>query len=266
MRKAVLFLFVPFISGLVACEGDSAPARRGAIVFGDSSMIVTETDPKYLNDNVADFQPKAVPIAKDSSLPVPAPAAVPAATPDTKAEVPAPAEAVSKTIRIEIPGIAGSDVDWNKRHGVSVTAEESALKGKSLRILGLSELKVQQRVQSVVMIKLRRGGLVKLALPGDYSNWESVNGRNGVYAIQEERPVYSNRINANALRNAVQRVAKANRLSRRETEELLRSVRNVHTATQRPLEPAVQSYVWRIDGKGADGKTVHREIRVDMQM
>lgn len=225
-------------------------------------MIVTETDPKYLNDNVGDFQPKPIPIAKDSSSPAPAPAVVS----EPKAEVLAPAETVSKTIRIEIPGIAGADVDWNKRHGVSVTAEESALKGKSLRIQGLSELKVQQRVQSVVMIKLRRGGLVKLALPGDYSNWESVSGRNGVYAIQEERPVYSNRINANALRNAVQRVARANRLSRRETEELLRSVRNVHTATQRPLEPAVQSYVWRIDGKGADGKTVHREIRIDIRI
>lgn len=269
MRKAVLFLLVPFISGLVACEGDSAPTKRGAIVFGDSSMIVTETDPKYLNDNVADFQPKAVPLAKDSSVPAaPESTALPAteASEPAKAEAPVATESIGKELRIEIPGVAGSHVDWDKRRGISVSVNAGAVKGKSLLVQGLTDVKVQQRVQSVVMIRLRRVGLVKLALPGDYSDWESLKGRNGSYPIKEARAAYGNKINPNSLRNAAQRLAKANRMNRRDTEELLRSLRNLRSANQRPLEPAIQSYIWRIDGKNSDGNSVHREIRVDFSL
>jgi hypothetical protein len=268
MRKAVFILLVPVISGLLGCDSDTRPKKRAAIVFGDSTMIVTETDPKYLNDNVTDFRPKPEPIAKDSSLAA-APVETPKA-PEPKPEAPvataAPAASNGKSLRIEIPGVAGADIDWTKKNGVSVSVDEGSVKGKNLVVQGLTEVKVQQREQTVVLLRLRRAGRVKLSLPGDYSNWETLIGKNGSYAIDQARAVYGARIKSNALRTAAQRAAKSARLSRRDTDELIRSLRNVQSANQKPLEAAIQSYVWRIDGKGADGKPVHRELRVDIRL
>lgn len=267
MRKAALFLYVPFIFGLVACEDRVGPARRGAIIFGDSSMIVTETDPKYLNDNVADFRPKPAPIAKDSSLPAAGTAvAPPTTTPEPQQTPEAPPASVSKGIQIDIPGVVGSEIDWAKKRGVSVSVDEGALKGKSLIVSGLSDVKVQQREQSVVMLRLRRQGLVKLSLPGDYSAWENLKGKNGRFSIEQNRAKYDGRISSGSLRSAAQRAAKSMRLNRRDTDELIRSLRNVRSADQRPLEPAIQSVIWRIDGKDPDGKSVHRELRVDIKL
>ncbi|HTO14191.1 MAG TPA: LysM peptidoglycan-binding domain-containing protein [Edaphocola sp.] len=54
--KSIFHLIIgSFLLGFYSCDLTSTETHRGPIILGDSSTIVTETNPKYLEDSIEDF-------------------------------------------------------------------------------------------------------------------------------------------------------------------------------------------------------------------
>ena len=279
MRKLYTLLFSSLVLGLSSCDSGTAPEKRGAIVFGDSSLIVTENDPQFLSDNVTDFVPQkfvekdtlvaVAPPKKDSVPAVVKPQVVAAESPKAKngkgLEVP------FKALNIFIPNIQarlGKNIDWNNAKGASYTLDEGELNNNALMIKDATVTKIMQRYQTVVLLKSAEGKFEKLSsLPVSTSEWQTVNGSNGKFSISglgNAQLKYNNKLSPNALRNAGQKMARANRMNKKEEEQLLKSLRNVRTPNQAPLSIALQSIVWKISAKDANGKAIERELRIDI--
>lgn len=265
----------------IGCGQVNTPKSRGEIVFGDSASIVTENDPRYLSNNVTDFVPQKPiveeqPAAQTAAIDTPKPAAAkPLAEPITNTPpslvkgsgLQAPFEHLNITIN-DVKGRTPKNIDWNKAKGASFTLEQGELSGKSLTISGANVMKVQQRYQTVVLLKTADGKAFKLsALPVSTSEWKPLKGNKGKYLISgiggnELR--YDEKFSPNALRNAAQRLARANRMSKKEEEKMIKSLRTVRNARQAPLSIALQSVVWKVAATEPSGKTIERELRIDI--
>lgn len=264
-----------------SCGSSTKGPNRGAIVFGDSSTIVTETDPRYLSNNVTDIVPqkqtlpedsttKDAPIERDTVKPIVAQPKTPEAVKPVAADgLIAPFEA----FEIYINGLearAGKKVNWQKEKGASFTLENGSINGKVIAAKVGTITKVMQRTQTVVMFKASNGRQFRLtALPSDQSSWQSLKANNGKYTIASVNSSdlkYAKKLTPNALKNAIQKWARSNRMSRKEEQKLLQSVRNIRSANQAPCSIALQSVIWKISGKDANGKVVERELRVDINL
>lgn len=281
--KSVLYsvFSISFLFLQTSCGNSSKPQNRGAIVFGDSSTIVTESDPRFLSNNVTDIVPQKQTLVVDSiqkaetkdidkaKLVVAQPKATEVAKPEAVEGLSAPFEG----FEIYISGLearAGKKVNWQNSNGASFTLESGLLQGKQIALKSGTITKVTQRVQTVVMLKTNNGKLFKLsALSSDQSAWLSLKENNGKFIVRglnNNELKYTKKISANALRNAVQKLARSNRMSRKEEQKLLNSIRAVRSANQAPCSIALQSVIWKISGKDAKGKSVEKELRVDINL
>jgi len=261
-----------FVS-LTACK-DGVTKSHGPIVLGDSAAIVTETDAKYLEDFVNDIQQNTA----DTTV-----ASTAASTPkDTvQAEVPKeqpkPQPAVQankgngltvefKDITVFIPGIA-SKTNSSKHSGNSAAYGLSGgeLNGSQLQISGGTVQRVTQRYTTSVILDDDLGTFILEQL-NHTSAWTQLKGNGSNYYLTglDDRHLEHSNASGNAIRTAVQRAARAKRLSRKKENELLNSVRNVKTVNQKPLEVVLRTVVWQIEGKDAKGKNFRKELRIDM--
>lgn len=274
-------LSLGFLVLLNSCGSGSAPKNRGPIVFGDSATIVTETDPRYLSNNVEDIvavqheviadTPKASESLKKDSVEVVVP---PVARKeelkdlDKKNGLSAPFKGLSVFIA-NVEAREGKSVNWDKAKGASFTLQQGELNGKTLVIEGAGISKVMQRSQTVVMLKAENGKLFKLSLPSSNSEWKALRGSSGKYTISgigKGQLKYNGKFSPNALKNATQKLARNNRISKKDEQKLLNTIRNVRNPNQSPCSIALQSVVWKISGKDASGKSIERELRIDINL
>jgi hypothetical protein len=280
MIKPILNLVVSiFMLCLIwGCGNSSAPKNRGAIVFGDSSTIVTEKDPRFLSNNVEDFVPqKAVETIDTTASETPKAIETPKAN-TTKTEIkeePKPNSANGlnapfQSLQVFMEGVnagPGKKIDWSKDKAASFIVNDGEFNAQKMVVKGAEVNKIMQRVQTIVLIKRTNGRVYKLAaLPSSTSAWQTLKGSKGNYSITglaKGQLKYNNKLSANAIRNAVQKWARSSRLSKKETQQLLLSMRNVRSPQQAPCSIGLQSAVWKISAKDASGKPIEREIRVD---
>jgi hypothetical protein len=252
---------------LTACNADGSNKSRGPIVLGDSSTIVTESNTAVLQDQVPDLKPvitsdeNETRTAKDTakSQQLPASGNGPAqAAPAGGLVVP------FKEVTLNIPGITTRSYgkpDLQKARGATYQLTGGSLSNAQLRISGGQVNKVSQRYQTMLMLKDGGDELILESLPKQTSDWEVLNGSNGVYGISR---LNSNQLeydlpSANALRNAVQQAARRAHLNRRDTQDWLDAVRNLRSANQSPATVVLRSVMWRVEGKG-----FNKELRVDV--
>jgi hypothetical protein len=267
--------YMPFAIGLflsvVSCTAEQRGKSRGAIVLGDSSTIITETNPELLQDQVVDLRPS---ITSDEDQ-EPAPGATdtlatePAATEPAQQTVAAPPAGNGlnvpfKEVTLFIPDITTKSFgkpDLQKARGASYQLTGGTLAGKQLRVSGSPITKVSQRYETIAVLETG-GKTLSLESMGKFTSpWQSINGSNGAYSISGLEPskLQYKSVNNGTIRNAVQQAARRQRLSRAETQNMLDAVRNVRAANQAPLRVAVRSVMWRVEGKGFS-----KELRVDL--
>jgi hypothetical protein len=275
MRFFSTLIIIAVLSVLQACQSSESTHRRGAIVLGDPTTIVTETNPAYLSDNVADFElPKEqVQVEKPTVVEEPVATEAPAVA-EPKAEVAAEVPHTKGGLDVPFVGMpismsnmqarTGRQVDWHKARGASYTTSESDFNGKMLSIKSAHIIKVMQRYQTVLLVQTNKGKSYKLNLPTSTSDWQTLKGSNGNYAVSglaKNQLKYGQSISPAALKKAIQKLARVQRLNHKEEEQLMRSIRNVHQA---PCVVALQSVVWKISAKDASGKPLERELRIDV--
>jgi len=262
---------------LAACS-DSSSKGHGPIVLGDSSTIVTETDPLKLKDLVTDLQPVIPPAEKDEE---PKTEAAPdtAKTPAVATAIPQPApvqtstggglKAEFKDLTVVIPGLnvkQAGNPNLQKANGAVYSLLGGELNGSTLKISG-TVTKVSQRYQTVVLLKDDDIGTLVLDALGSTSGWKQLNG-NGSYKVTglDARSVEAPDADAGDIRNAVTRAAQRRRMSRKAIQELTNDLRHVRAANQKPLSVMVRSVMWKIDGKDAQGRMFSKQIRVDVPL
>lgn len=262
---------------IISCK--NAPSKNhGPIKLGDSSSIVTETDPQKLQDLVTDLNP-VIPsnIPSDTAKPVPAPADTAAKT-TAVVPVAAPAslpagpglKAEFKEVTVLLPNIDAKQAgkpNLQNANGAVYTWTSGNLQSAVLRTTG-NVTKVSLRYQSVVVLKGKNGTLPLESL-GTTTSWEQITGGNGSYPIKgiSENELEYPDANANAIRNAVSKSARARRLSSKKAQEWLSTLgNNVHAANQKPLVVTLRSLMFKIDGKDAQGKLFSKQIRIDVPM
>lgn len=279
MRNTINILMLSAVFLYAGCKSGSAPESRGAIIFGDSSMIVTEKDPKYLTNNVQDLSPrKAEPIMSDTvKLPVVQKQdtlKTAEATPKQETSRPVKLKGLEvpfKSLNMFIPDVvarAGRNINWNTAKSASYTLEQGELNNKTITIKGATVTKIMQRYQSVVLLQAPDEELFKLpSFPVSNSEWQTLKGANGVFTISglgNGQLKYDPAFSKNALKIATQKLARAKRMNKKDEEQLIKSIRNTHTANQAPLNIALQSVVWKITAKDAAGKMTEHELRFDI--
>lgn len=280
MRAPYYIIIIFLFSYNTACNTRSAPKTRGPIVFGDSSLIVTEYNSQYLSNNVPDFVPQAAKPVADTlataapqrtdtpkTVKVPEQQPVVAETARTGNGLQAP----FKSLAISIEGIDAKparNVNWDRATGASFTWNKGELNNKPISVSGATANKVTQRYQTVITLQLPSGKAVKLpGFPVYTAAWQTLKRSNNQFitaGLAEKQLRYESRFSPAALRNAVQKLARSNRMSRKEEEQLLRSVKNVRSAGQAPLDIALQSVVWKVSATDTKGKDLEREVRVDI--
>lgn len=277
MKNLIATLFISSLILVQACDSGKAPKSRGTIVFGDSATIVNEKDPQYLSDNVTDFVPaKEEAPAEDTVTSPQQTVTVETAPPEeviTKEEPKNAAKGLEvpfKGLSIAVSGIEvrnNKTIDWNTAKGVAYTIEKGNLANASLSCKGATVSKVMQRIQTVVLVKTKSGRNIKVSgLPTYSSDWQALKGNTGSYSLSsvaDNRLSYGQKFSLQATKNAVQKAARANRMNRKEEEELLSSVNRVRAYNQAPLSIALKSVIWKISAKDAAGKTIEKELRID---
>lgn len=250
---------------LLAACGRNESASRGPIVLGDSSTIVTESDPTLLQDLVPDLKPTFEEADTAAKLPDTTKAVQPLA--QNRQAAPSGGLVVAfKEVTLNIPGIetrSYSTPDLQKAHGATYELTSGRLDGAELRITGAQATKVSQRMQTMLMLKDGSDELVLESLPKQLSAWEEISGSGGVYKISglSAKELSYKMPSVNALRNAVQHAARKARLNRRETQEWLDAVRNLRSANQAPAVVVLRAAMWRVEGKGFS-----KELRIDVPL
>ena len=267
-----ILMMAGLVVGLTACNMENTTKSRGPITLGDSSTIITETDPEALTDLVPDLQivedngKDMVAVAsKDSAITTPAKAttATPAAVLGKGLNV------AFKELTIFIPDIATRNygkADLQKARSATYELTGGKLAGAKLQVSGATVTSVSQRYETVIMLQKGRDELPLESLGKYTSAWQALSGAQGSYVITGLEPskLGFKQASAATIRNAVQQTARRQRLNRSETQEWQNVARNIRAANQAPAKVVLRSVMWRIEGKDAAGKSFNKELRIDV--
>lgn len=268
-----------FLLCFSACNNLVEEQTGGAIVLGDSSLMVTETDSQYLQNLVMDVEP-----LRSEPEPPPAPgagAATPSeSSPATAAATPAAAVApqVAGGFKIDfgdgfivtLTGIDGKEYTQQKpktQSGVSYAVASGDLSEADLVVEGLSDIKVRQRHQSQLSLRSGSQSLLLRSMGKFTAEWNVLSGQ-----TQDNRTTYSlkplknpdyKKISASSLRTGVQKQGRSDRLSNAALNKWLQEAKKVKSAGDPPSVVLLDNVQWQISGKDRAGKNVFKTIRFE---
>lgn len=264
---------------LTACN-DPKNKSHGPIVLGDSSTIVTETDPVHLQDMVQDLRP-AIEQALDTTAAI---ATAPpkdtikttAATPPPEEKAPPAAQAPGnglniafKEVTVFIPNITTRSYgrqDLQNARGATYELSSGNIAGNQLKILNGTVQKISQRYQSVIALQDGNRTLQLESLGIHASDWQTLKGNGSNFSITGLESSRLDYIEAGpaAIKNAVTQATRKARMSKSEASDWQALGKNVRSAERAPCTILLRSVSWRVEGKDAKGKTFNKEIRIDM--
>jgi len=256
---SLLFLF--------SCK-EEKKQTQGPIVLGDSSTIVTETDPKFLEDMVPDLQTTQEAGAAQQASPATTPAAD-TVKPEPAAATPVPANQKGLTLAFKevtlfIPGIETHEYrkqNLSRSNSATYELRGGKLAGNTIQVQSGTVTKISQRYQT--QLALQQGGrqLVLASLGNYLSNWETIGTSGKSFPLKglEPRQLDYRNVSAAQIRTAVQKAARAQRLSRAETAEWEKLARSYKNNRQNPALVQLNAVMWRVEGKGFS-----KDIRMDV--
>lgn len=262
-------LTIPVMTLLLftACNNE-VQQHEGPIVLGDSSTIVTETDPKYMEDMVADLTPKPL-------IPVAAPEATSVQTQDTAVTSTTATPAITPTnskgmtlafkeVTLFIPGIetySYKQQDLSKTNSATYELRGGKLAGNEIEVTKGNVTKVSQRYQT--QLALQSGGkTLLLSSLGNYlSGWEQISSNGSKIPLKglDQKSIDYRKVSAAQVRSAVQKTARSQRLSKAETANWEKVALTYKSNNQSPAQVVLTAVMWRVEGKG-----FWKEIRMDV--
>lgn len=276
---------LPALLGILVLQscGEDNPNKGKPIVLGDSSTIVTETDPTYLQDFVADIKPQAQPAeqsqadtAQKEQAPAqkqeeqPKEAAKPAEQPKQEAPAGKGLTMAFKEVTVFIPNVSVrtyKQQDLTKASGASYELTGGNINGNQIKTSKGNVTRISQRYQTIVVAKNELGTLVLESL-SQMSDWQALKGGNNNYNISglDARNLDYIKASPASIKNAVSRAARNKRMSRNAEQKWVNSVKNVRSANQKPLSVVLRTVMWKVEGKDEKGKPFQKQIRMDIPL
>lgn len=265
---------------MVSCEnqGNSSSENDAAIVLGDPATIVIEEDSQYLTNNIIDLKEREIIELPEEVVP--------------EAEVEAQEETVEEIkevtfgpkvedgftidfgdIQVSFSGIETKEFlkqDPKKTNGVSYLVTEGDLNNATLTITGAKNIAVRQRYQSQLTIVKNKEQLDLRQTPKYVSGWETLENKaatNDIFqnVIKFPLTISFSKMNANALRNAVQKELRARRYSRAATNEWMKEARRGNNPQSAPYKVEMYSLQFQISGTDpASGQQVFKTINLEL--
>lgn len=262
-------LFFLSLLALLSCDTNIRGGGRGAIVLGDSSTIVTETDPQYLHHAVADIH--VLPLTEDSNATAGRADTFRSAPPEKAARSSGEGLKVAfKELTVFIPEIKTRTYtrqDPQTSSGVSYQLTEGTLKDRDLHITGNAAVeKISQRYMTTVILENGNNSPLILENLNYTSSWKEIPGEQGIYPVTgiEENSLSYTKASPSTIRNAVNQAIKKKRLSKNAAREWQQKAEKVSSVNQKPLSVILRSVMWKIEGKDAQGKPFVKQLRIDL--
>ena len=258
---------------LASCDNMGQRNRRGPIALGDPATIVTETDSAYLQDMVPDpafDEPAAGTAARESATAIApqrdtvAPAARTNAPAQPATPVAAGLTADFGDVQVTLPGVGARDASRSVRgaKAAAYTLGGTSFGGKSIAVRGGTVKRIQQRTGYSAVVEIGGKPVLLSDISTMYTGWQSLSGKNGDYTLASSTPP-AIKVSPAAVRTAVQKAARKQRLDRKAEQKLLASVKGLSTP---PLSIMPRAFTWKIDGTDAKGKAFSKEVRVDVPL
>lgn len=255
---------------LQSCTGGNNKGKGAPIVLGDTSSIVTEHDSVYLEDLVLNIEFGPMPELKDDHEDSVRKSA-------TRANVPASKEMMLSggglkvpfsDVTMFIPSITTrtfQNVDYKKANGASFQLTSGELNDNYLILQGATITEVAMRYQSVIVVRTDLG-MLELSTMKTLTEWEAMNGKNGMYRIvglATDQLKHETGNNA-AIVDAVNRATRSKRMSSASRIAWENSVKEANSTNQRPLYVELTTVMWRVRGKDKDGNNFQKQLRIDI--
>lgn len=273
LKKAFSFIWIlVVVFSFNACKNgiETGNKHRGPIVLGDSASIVTETDATFLQDNVADLEPrelvKTLPKKKEE----------PAATQPIKTEETASDLKTARGTAFTIDFGRGAQVVFTgirtqtfqkqnpeKDAGVSYAVISGNLSESTLKITGIKKLKVRQRYQAYLVLQSGNSILSLQNMGGYLSDWKTLQFNNSSVSLSDLKNPGFKSVSHNTIRTATSRAARSARLSKQKTNFWLQKIRNTRSVKEEPCQIRLDNVQWQISGQTNDGHRFFKTIRLD---
>lgn len=276
----LISVYIAFGIFLLASSCNSPSERpqlnEGAIILGDSSTIVTETDSQYLKNNIAEINPKqfirkAVASVVDSTP-------KPKKNPDQdKLVAPSREEPTGFTIdfgkgvKLTFSGISTREFKEQfpqKASGVSYAITSGNLTESKMILSGLKDVTIKQRYQTHLLLE---SGSQKLSLQnigGYLSDWKALKTENSsgnmIASFADLSHLGFKKVSHQTIRNGVRRAARSSRMSQKETDEWLQRIRHTRSAQDAPCSIELDNTQWQIYGTTSDGQRFFKVVRLDI--
>ncbi|HZH88033.1 MAG TPA: hypothetical protein VFD78_02535 [Chitinophagaceae bacterium] len=273
------FFLLLGVSLIMSCEnqGETSSENAPAIVLGDPATIVTEEDSQYLTNNIIDLKEREI---------IELPEKVAAAQQEESTEAVEEIKQVTfgpkvedgftidfGDIQVSFSGIETKEFlkqDPKKTNGVSYLVTEGDLNNATLTITGAKNIAVRQRYQSQLAIVKNKEQLDLRQTPKYASGWETLENKaatNDIFqnVIKFPLTISFSKMNANALRNAVQKELRARRYSRAATNEWMKEARRGNNPQSAPYKVEMYSLQFQISGTDpASGQQVFKTINLEL--
>ncbi len=280
MKKIIVIYSILAGAALfTSCDNPAGNHDLKPIVLGDSAFIVTETDSRYLGDNVEDLeygkrvQVRTGAAGADTATALP-PAARQAADTPVKKDVQASAPvsgghsiAIGNGSSLVIDGVklkefkaqdgtVANDLDYLITSGKYNQAVIRLDKGKIS--------KVSYRYQSGVLYTINNTAL-KLPSLGNYtSDWEPVSFKANEIGVPKVANVKSGSATAAQLKNAVQKELKSRKYKSSVVQSEVNKIGSRSKPTQAPFSTDITGIMLKIAGTDAKGKSFEKNIKLEM--
>lgn len=277
MVKYIIPSSIFLMISLVSCQ-DVNTKQFDPIILGDSSLIVTETNPTYLKNDVEDIDPKHTnveiaevkPIIKDTAAQINTTVSKPIDSINTK-QVP---KNNVKDFILEI-GNNTTIVFENlktksyrnqqpdKLNSLTYQRTSGSLENVNVKVTGGKITSVKQKYTSHVVANFKDASFVVTSL-GDYnSGYQTIkNNGNNFVAFNLSKPNFKS-VSKKNLQNALGKDAKNKKYNKQLLNKLNKEIKNVQSVNQAPLKVVLKYAVWQINGVDANGKSFSKEIRID---
>lgn len=271
--KNLAFSFILLLPLLSSCGDDSKSGKR-PIVMGDSSMIITEKDEKYRQNFTEDIsQPSAKGTEKSIAQMMVQVDSVNASKKMEDEEF-SNAPVMGMTLSFE-----NCDVIFNglkahtlgnrpidpKVNSVSLLLDEGHFEEMKVRINGLENIEVEQRVITKLAVVHGQERMILHSLGRYTSPWYSLAGKNNIFISTGSNGIQYSEVNNGKIKAALTKALTDKRKKSTEAAAWLEVLRHTNSAQDAPCKIMVASSQWRVKGI-SNGKRIQKLIQFDIPL
>jgi len=263
------FLFMLLICAVCSCKEPTKETKP--MLMGDTSMIVTENDERFLQNHTEDISPSTKKTAegKITSMMKQVDSAKSA---EKMAEAPVQTQVRGFTINFAECEVIFENLSahaiqntQNERSSNSVSYLKDAgdLFEINLQVIGLEDVKVEERTFTRLSVKDGEDEFLLNDLGKFISPWSVLTGNENQFVSLGSNSLQFFPVDNAKIKKALDRELRKAKKSRKEIQQWMTTIKKINVYSDSPCTLKLVSAQWRIKGK-KDGKNVQKLIQFDI--